>query len=265
MKAMVLCAGMGTRLGGLTTECPKPMLEVAGRPILGYILANLAFHGFDEVVINLHHQPEAIQACFGTGRAMGLRITYVFEPELLGTAGAVRNAASLLAGPEPFLVHYGDVLTNEDLGAMVAFHRLKGATLTLLLHERARSNSIVCLDPEGRVERLLERPDEAERSRFPSPWVNSGVYLMEPSVLERIPPAGPADFPKQVFPGLITAGGVFGFPLQGFRCAIDSPERLALARESMLQQKWPDCPVATGSAAHEEPGSGNREAGHGSS
>lgn len=233
---MVLCAGMGTRLGELTAEVPKPMLEVAGRPILAHILANLARHGFREVVINLHFQPRTIPGHFGDGGHLGLAITYVHEPELLGTAGAVRNAARWLQGPEPFLVHYGDVLTDQDLGAMAAFHRQKGAALTLLLHQRARSNSLVVLDPGQRVTELLERPDEAARMRVHTPWVNSGVYLMAASVLEAIPP-GPCDFPRHVFPGLIASGGVFGFPLTGYRCAIDSPERLAQAQEDLKARR----------------------------
>ena len=245
MKAMVLCAGLGTRLGELTAEIPKPMLDVGGRPILARILANLARHGFREVVINLHFQPQAIPAQFGDGAALGLRITYLHEPELLGTAGAVRNAARFLRGPEPILVHYGDVLTDQDLGAMAAFHRLKGAAATLLLHRRARSNSMVVLDPEQRVTALLERPDEAARARVATPWVNSGVYLLAPAALEAIP-EGPCDFPRQVFPGLIAGGAVFGFPLTGYRCAIDSPERLAQARADVPGLDWPaEVPLGT--------------------
>lgn len=242
MKAMVLCAGMGTRLGKLTLETPKSMLEVQGRPLLAYILANLARHGFREVVINLHYQPRAIPDYFGDGTSMGIRITYLQEPELLGTAGGVRNAAHLLQGPEPFLIHYGDVLTNEDLTGMVAFHQKQEATLTLLLHERARSNSIVCLGPDQRVEKLLERPDEATRQSVSSPWVNSGVYLMDSSVLEAIPAGGSPDFPRDVFPGLIASGKVFGYPLTGYRCAIDSPERLTRAREDIPALDWPPLP-----------------------
>lgn len=239
MKAIVLRAGMGTRLGKLTAEAPKPMLDIAGRPLLSYILANLARHGFRDVVINLHFQPRAIKDHFGDGSALGLRIAYSFEPDLLGTARGVRHAARLL-GPGPILVHYGDVLTNQDLGAMLAFHREKRAELTLLLHERACSNSIVLLGAGQRIEALLERPDEAARARVASPWVNSGIYLMEPSVLAAIPPEGPCDFPRDVFPGLIAKGGVFGYPLEGYRCAIDSPERLDQARADLPRL---DCPI----------------------
>ncbi len=231
MKAMVLAAGAGSRMGELTRDCPKPMLLVQEKPILEHILRNLARHGFREVVLNLFHHPQLIEAHFGDGSTLGLSITYLREPHLLGTAGSARNAAAFLRGTEPFLLHYGDVLTDQDLGAMAEAHRLRRAQATLLLHERAHSNSVVVMDEEGRVTRLLERPSPEERALVDSPWVNSGVYLLDPSVLERISPEDPQDFPRDVFPALIDEGRVFGFPLTGYRCAIDSPERLKRARE----------------------------------
>ena len=230
MKAMVLAAGAGSRMGELTRDCPKPMLQVQGKPILEHILRNLARHGFREVVLNLFHHPHLIEAHFGDGSAFGLSITYLHEPRLLGTAGSARNAASFLRGPDPFLLHYGDVLTDQDLGAMVAAHQAKHAQATLLLHQRATSNSVVVMAEHGRITRLLERPTPAERAQVDSTWVNSGVYLLEPAVLDRISPEGLQDFPRDVFPGLIEEGRVFGFPLSGYRCAIDSPERLERAR-----------------------------------
>ncbi|GLH73175.1 hypothetical protein GETHLI_16770 [Geothrix limicola] len=230
MKAMVLAAGAGSRMGELTKDCPKPMLMVQGRPILEHILRNLARHGFREVVLNLFHHPQVIRDHFGDGSALGLRITYVPETQLLGTAGSARNAAAHLQGDEPFLLHYGDILTNQDLGAMVAAHRRTGALATLLLHQRASSNSVVVLDETFRVTRLLERPDDRERMGVESPWVNSGIYVLDPSILSRIAEGGIQDFPRDVFPDLIAEGRVYGFPLSGYRCAIDSPDRLERAR-----------------------------------
>jgi len=232
MKAMVLSAGAGSRMGDLTREYPKPMLLVQGKPILEHILSNLARHGFREVVLNLFHHPHFIEAHFGNGSAFGLNITYLHEPRLLGTAGSARNASSFLQGPGPFLLHYGDVLTDQDLGAMVAAHRAKQAQATLLLHQRATSNSVVVMEEDSRITRLLERPSPAERAQVDSTWVNSGVYLLESAVLDRISPEGLQDFPRDVFPALIDEGNVFGFPLTGYRCAIDSPERLERARNS---------------------------------
>lgn len=238
MKAMVLAAGMGTRLGGLTEACPKPMLDVQGQPILAYILSNLAFHGFRDLVINLHFLPEAIESHFGDGARWGIRIAYVHEDRLLGTAGSVKHAEALLQSDEPILVHYGDVLTNQDLGAMVAAHQANQADLTLLLHQRANSNSIVAMDANHRIQALLERPDDASRATVASPWVNSGVYLMNPSVIRDLPTETPCDFPRDLFPGLIQMKRVFGFPLTGYRCAIDSPERLEKARQEIADLGW---------------------------
>jgi mannose-1-phosphate guanylyltransferase/phosphomannomutase len=227
---MILAAGAGTRMGDLTRLTPKPLLDVGGTPILGHILANLARHGFRQVVVNLHHHGEAIEAHCGDGSRYGVAITYVHEERLLGTAGSVKNAQEHLAGNGPVLVHYGDVLTDQDLGALADTHRSRGALATLLLHRRPGSNSVVVLDGEGRITRLLERPTAEERAGVDSPWVNSGVYLLDSSVLDLIPSAIPCDFPRDVFPGLIAGGRVFGHPLGGYRCAIDSPDRLERAR-----------------------------------
>jgi NDP-sugar pyrophosphorylase family protein len=227
---MILAAGAGTRMGELTRELPKPMLDVGGTPIIGHIIRNLARHGFRELVVNLHHQGEAIEAHCGDGSRYGAAITYLREERLLGTAGSVRNARALLAGAGTVLVHYGDVLTDQDLGALLDAHRAHAALATLLVHRRPGSNSVVVLDGEWRITRLLERPTEQERAGIDSPWVNSGVYLLEPEVLDRIPAGIPCDFPRDVFPALIAGGRVFAHPLTGYRCAIDSPERLERAR-----------------------------------
>ena len=240
MKAMILAAGAGTRMGDLTRLTPKPLLEVDGTPILGHILRNLARHGFQQVVVNLHHHGAAIAEHCGDGSRYGVALTYVHEDHLLGTAGSVKNAKPHLAGHGPILVHYGDVLTDQDLSALVAFHRTTAALATLLVHRRPGSNSVVVLDGESRIVRLLERPTAEERAEVDSPWVNSGVYLLDPSILELIPPGIPCDFPRDIFPCLIAGGRVFGHPLAGYRCAIDSPERLEQARREFptLSPAW---------------------------
>ena len=127
MRAMILCAGYGTRLGNLTEKLPKPMLPLAGRTMLEYIVSNLARHGFDEIVVNLHFKPDVIRAHFGDGAGFGVRFHYSYEPELFGTAGGVKRMESFLSRDESFLVHYGDVLTDQDFSAMLRFHREKNA------------------------------------------------------------------------------------------------------------------------------------------
>jgi NDP-sugar pyrophosphorylase family protein len=235
MKAMVLCAGYGTRLGRLVETAPKPMLRLGQRPILEYILRNLARHGFDEVAVNLHFRPEVIRDYFGCGERLGVRIVYSDEPELLGTAGGLKKMAGFLAGPEPFLIHYGDVLTDQDFTEMLRFHRRRQAHATLLVHQRAGSNSVIGLDGQQRIVAFLERPDAAQRRAVSSPWVNSGIAICDAKLLDAIPPAGPCDLPRDVYVKLVSAGGLFAFPLTGYRCAVDSPERLEEARSAVAR------------------------------
>jgi mannose-1-phosphate guanylyltransferase/phosphomannomutase len=232
---MVLCAGYGTRLGNLTREIPKPMLSLDGRPILEYILAHLRRHQFDEVAINLHFLPDAIPSHFGDGTAMKMRLTYVFEEQLLGTAGGIKNMESFLSQGDEFLVQYGDVVTDHDFTAMLAFHRERRALATLLLHQRVRSNSMVSLDETGRITGFLERPDESARRGVNTNWVNSGICICRPEIFTSIPPRTTCDLPRDIFPKLIPTGRLFGFPLAGYRCAIDSPERLAEAAAALAE------------------------------
>ncbi len=232
MRALVLSAGYGTRLGELTREVPKPMLEAGGRPLLELILRHLRRQGVTEVAVNLHFRPEVIREHFGDGSALGLRIHWSYEAELQGTAGGAREVAGFLGATPEFLVHYGDVVTTQDLRAMLAFHRERGARATMLVHRRERSNSVAVVAPDGRVERFLERPTEAERAGVESPWVFSGICICSRDVLGSIPPEGPSDLPRDIFPGLVAEGGLYAFELGGFRCAVDSEERLETVREA---------------------------------
>src|SRR5262245_24815802 len=134
VKAMVLCAGYGTRLGALTRDIPKPMLPLAGYPMLAYIIAHLHTHGFDQLAVNLHFRPEIIRDYFGDGSAWKVSLVYSEEPRLLGTAGGLRKMASFFHNEEAFLVHYGDIITDQDFTAMLRFHRQKHALVTLLTH-----------------------------------------------------------------------------------------------------------------------------------
>lgn len=226
MRAMVLCAGYGSRMGDLTRELPKPMLPLHGRPILEWILRHLRDQGFTEIAVNLHYRPALIQDYFGDGSRLKIQLTYSHEPELLGGAGGVKKMETFLRPGDPFLVHYGDVVTDQDLAPMLRFHREKKALATLLLHQRAQSNSVVSLDPSGRIVGFLERPTDDERRGIASSWVNSGVCLCRPDLLDHIPPHQVADLPRDIFPSLVPGGELFGFPLTGRRCAIDSPQRL---------------------------------------
>jgi len=234
MKAMVLSAGYGTRLGELTSTLPKPMLLLQNRPLLEYILVNLARCGFDDIIINVHFMPEVIQEYFKDGSGLGIKLSYSYESELLGTAGGVKRVESFFRGEKDFLVHYGDVLTDQDFSGLLEQHRKRKALATLLLHQRAQSNSIVSMDNEHRITGFLERPSENERKNVLSPWVNSGICICSPEVLALIPKDISYDLPRDVFPKVINSGRLWGFPINGYRCAIDSPERLEDARSAVM-------------------------------
>ena len=236
MKAMVLAAGLGSRLRPLTDTCPKPMIPIAGRPLLEYVLRLLARYGFDQVAVNLHHLPAAIQDHFGDGAAWGIRLTYSLERELLGTAGAVRQLAGFFT--EPFLVYYGDNLCNVDLGRMWHAHHQEGelASVGLLWMDDPTNRGIVELDRRGRIRRLVEKPRPEEV--FPDYLVNGGVYILDPEVLEWIPP-GNSDFSRDVFPRLLAAGRpLYGHRLQGQLLSTDTPARYALAQEQVAAGRF---------------------------
>ena len=137
---------------------------------------------------------------------------------------------------------YGDVVTDQDLRAMLQFHRERRALATLLLHQRAKSNSVVVLDKEQRITNFLERPSEEARRGIDSTWVNSGICICSPELLDHIPPGVAADLPRDVFVRLVSTGRIFGFPLTGYRCAVDSPERLAEANAALVEGR---CRIST--------------------
>ncbi len=226
MKAMILAAGYGTRLGDLTRDVPKPMLDVQGSPLLAYIVAHLRRHGFDDLIINLHYQPEVIRSYFGDGTRWGVRITYSYEENLLGTAGGLKNAAEFFSGSEDFLVHYGDVVTDANFTRMYAFHRSRGALATLLVHRRPKSNSIIHLDAEDRITRFVERPANETADDPARTFVNSGVCVAHRDLLDLIPAGETADLPRDIYTGYTAVGRLFAYPLTGYRCAVDSAGRL---------------------------------------
>lgn len=229
MKAVVLAAGLGTRLGTLTAERPKPALEVAGKALVAHVVEHLVRCGFDDVAVNVHVRPEQVRAALADTPA---RVRWFEEPDLLGTAGALAPMREFLAGEEAFLVHYADVVTDHDFRGLLERHRRRGALLTMLVHERASSNSVVGLDEEGRVTAFLERPSAEERRSVDSRWVNSGVYGFDPRLLDLLPPP-PSDVARDLVPRALAAGAVYAEPVVGFRCAVDSPERLAEAERAL--------------------------------
>ncbi|MFL5825517.1 MAG: sugar phosphate nucleotidyltransferase [Thermoleophilaceae bacterium] len=195
MKAMVLAAGLGTRLRPITYEIPKPMVPVLDRPVMAHILKLLERQGFDEVIANLHYFPDTIRDYFGD------RIEYRYEEELLGTAGGVRNVADFF-GDDLIVVVSGDALTDIDLNALVERHRSAGgiATLTVKKVEDTREYGVVIHDEEGRIQGFQEKPDPAEAL---SDLGNCGIYCFNPEIFDYFPDKPFADWAQDVFPTLL--------------------------------------------------------------
>lgn len=237
MKAVVLCAGLGTRLGDVTKHIPKPMLPLHGKPLLQYTLDYLRASGIREIAINVHYFPEQIMACFGDGAQAGVRIHYSYEEELLGTAGALSKLYPWLAGEEDFLVLYGDILTDQDLQDLIDRQHREKAFATLLLHRRKRSNSIVTLDRENRIVDFRERPSEQERQdllqEHDDVWVNSGIQVLSRNALAYITKTRAFDLPRDVYSRVFAHERIFGQPLTGFRVAIDSEDRYQQAQTAL--------------------------------
>ena len=195
MKAMVLAAGLGTRLRPLTYELPKPMVPVLDRPVMAHIVDLLERHGYDDIIANLHYFPETIREYFGD------RIAYREEPELLGTAGGVRNCADFL-DDGTFLIISGDALTDIDLSAFVARHKAAGGIGTLAVKrvENTREFGVVLHDAAGRITGFQEKPDPAEAL---SDLGNCGMYLFEPEIFDYFPRRPFVDWANDVFPALL--------------------------------------------------------------
>jgi mannose-1-phosphate guanylyltransferase len=195
MKAMVLAAGLGTRLRPLTYEITKPMVPVLDRPVMEHIVDLIDRHSFDGVIANLHYFPETIREYFGE------RISYRFEEQLLGTAGGVRACAEFF-GDEPFLVISGDALTDIDLTAFAARHREAGGIATLAVKQvpDTREYGVVLHDRAGRITGFQEKPQPDEAL---SDLGNCGIYMLDPSIFDYFPDRPFVDWAKDVFPALL--------------------------------------------------------------
>jgi mannose-1-phosphate guanylyltransferase len=240
MRAMLLAAGLGTRLRPWTNDRPKCMVSVGGKPVVDWTIEWLRSHGVTELVVNLHHHQELVTAHLGDGHKHDMKIAYSVEENLLGTAGAVRAARAKL-GSDPFLVVYADNLIRCDIGAFLACHSASRATITLALHwRRDVSNSGVAnLGPADRIRRFVEKPKVAGAEDH---WVNAGLLLCQEAVYDYIPPQHASDFGQDVIPALIAAG----MNVQGYRMQppeqllwIDTPEDLARTENELMTEGAP--------------------------
>ena len=214
MKAVVMAGGEGTRLRPLTSNQPKPMVPIVGKPCMEHILELSRRHGIEDVIVTVAFLPQAIRSYFGDGEPLGLNIEYSVEESPLGTAGSVRLASDRL--DDTFIVISGDALCDFDLTKVVDFHRERGAAATIALKsvDNPLEFGIVVTDPDGRVERFLEKPSW---SQVFSDTINTGVYVLEPEVLKHVPDDRPYDFSKELFPLLLEMGRpMYGYVAEGY-------------------------------------------------
>jgi mannose-1-phosphate guanylyltransferase / phosphomannomutase len=214
MKAVVMAGGEGTRLRPLTSNQPKPMVPIVGKPCMEHILELSRRHGIEDVIVTVAFLPQAIRGYFGDGESMGLEIEYSVEESPLGTAGSVRLACARLG--DTFIVISGDALCDFDLTKVVDFHRERDAAVTIALKsvDNPLEFGIVVTDSDGRVERFLEKPSW---SQVFSDTINTGVYVLEPEVLKHVPDDRPYDFSKELFPLLLEMGRpIYGYVAEGY-------------------------------------------------
>ena len=208
MRAVVLVGGFGTRLRPLTSTIPKQMLPIVDRPMIECVLSSLAQHGVDDAILSLGYRPDAFIAAYPDDLCAGVRLHYAVESEPLDTAGAVRFAAQEGGVDSTFLVVNGDVLTDLDVTALWDVHRDRGAegTIALTPVEEPSRYGVVPTDERGRVEAFIEKPPPDEAT---SKWINAGTYVLEPSVLERIPSGRKVSIERETFPAMVDEGSLF--------------------------------------------------------
>ena len=226
MKAIVLAAGHGTRLGALGRSIPKVLVPIGGRPLLERQLEYLEREGVSRVVINAHHLASQITS-FAARYRGPLQLSCIVEESLLGTAGGVRNALGQL-GPGPFLVLYGDVIVDVQLAPLLEFHRRRGAIATLVVHEAesAVGKGVVRV---GSHRRVADFEEKTHRETGPA-LINSGVYVIEPELVASLPAGSAADFGDDVFPRALARGlPIFSYPISAEVIDIGTPDGLALA------------------------------------
>lgn len=239
MKGLVLAAGEGTRLRPLTADRPKPMVSVAGVPMIAYALDWMRTNGVTEVAINTHYRPEPLVAFVGDGAAFGLSVQYSHEPVLLGSSGALAPLQTFFRGEELFVVLYGDVLTNQPLGPVIDAHRQAKADATLVLTEvdDPRRAGMVELDDHDGILRLVEKPRDWPAGAC---WANGGIYLLGPRIWDFAPTSGYHDFGFDLLPAMLAAGSrLHGFRSRAALVDIGSHERLAQAADLVERGRLP--------------------------
>lgn len=232
LPAVILVGGFGTRLKPLTDRTRKDMLPLVDRPLLAYTFEHLRRHGVARAVLSCGYLPTQLQQHFGDAYG-GFALEYRVEAEPLGTGGAVRFAAEGIE--EPFYAVNGDSLREADLTELARFHRERGAKATILLTpvDDPTRYGLVRLEPDGRVQAFLEKPRPEE---IDTNLINAGVYVLEPEVLELIPPGRAVSIEREVFPRLVEEGSCYGLALPGYWLDVGTPESYLRAHRDVLER-----------------------------
>lgn len=236
MKALILAGGKGTRLRPLTVYTPKPIVPVVNRPFLLYQIEILRRAGIEDITLSLNYQPDKIERLLGHGAEYGVNLSYVTEPQPMGTAGAYRYAAKGI--DETTVVLNGDILTNLIIAKVIKQHRETGADATICLTpvEDPSAYGLVETDEENRVLRFLEKPKPDELGSLTTNNINAGIYVLEPGVLETIPEGENYSFEYNVFPDLLARKKEFRAYVmdKAYWCDIGTPEKYLQAHHDFL-------------------------------
>lgn len=246
MKALLIAGGFGTRLRPLTLTRPKHLLPIANRPHLHHVFDLLQRHGIDEVVLLTSYLAENFETSIDHAKERGMVVEVAHEEEPLGTAGALKNAQQLI-GDETFFAFNGDVLTDMDLSNVLEFHRDRGAEATIVLTpvDDPSAFGVVPTDPDGRVLGFIEKPPPGEA---PTNLINAGVYIFEPTILDRIPEGVEYSAERALFPGLVEEGAaLFATGVEAFWADIGTPEKYRQANMDALAGRF-ETDAVTGSS-----------------
>src|SRR5512140_1416075 len=243
MKAILLAGGKGTRLRPLTIHTPKPIVPIFGRPFLRYQIDLLhQVPEIDEVILSLNYQPRRIEEMFGDGKDLGVKLSYVVEPQPLGTAGAVKYANKSL--DEPVVVFNGDILTEVDVAAVLRLHRERRAKATIVLTpvENPTAYGLVETDAEGNVRRFLEKPKPEE---ITCDTINAGIYVLEPETFDRIPKDTAWSIERSFFPSLVERQETFvAYVYNGYWIDIGTPEKYVAVHRDIMDRRFEAVPFA---------------------
>jgi mannose-1-phosphate guanylyltransferase len=233
VKAVVLVGGEGTRLRPLTLTAPKQMLPIVEQAMIERVLSHLANHGIDEAVLSLGYRPDAFTSAYPDGVIAGVRSTYAVEPSPLDTAGAIRFAAAFGGVDDTFVVLNGDVLTDFDISGLVDFHRDRGAegTIGLTPVDDPSSFGVVPTDPDGKVTAFIEKPP---RDEAPTNLINAGIYIFEPSVLDRIAPDVRVSIERETFPAMVSDGTLYARGSEAYWLDTGTPDAYLRANRDLL-------------------------------